>query len=186
MAGSEKTASSSQPRTATASSSSFGTHRGGLVSVHAPRRGRAPCGASSTGGAPGRPPPVIQAVVLRAGLRGRGGGRTPGSWPCSWSRPLPSLVLVAVFKFRRTPLAALCQRSGGSLQPGPPRSTAARVSATSAVVALDDGGHSLCTGSARRLLRVQPSATMASHVGSARKTTKKATLVNQTPGCCDC
>ena len=52
------------------------------------------------------------------------------------------------------------------------------------LVALCDGGHSLC----RRQLRVQPSATMASRLGSARKTAKgKATLVNQTmPQRCVC
>ena len=53
MAGSEKTAYASQPRTATASSSGFGTHTSGLDSVRAPGRGRAPCC-----NAPGRPPPT--------------------------------------------------------------------------------------------------------------------------------
>ena len=58
LCGCEKTSTAAKPRTFTASSSSFGTHTGGLVSVHTPGRGRADCSSSNTGSAPGRSLPT--------------------------------------------------------------------------------------------------------------------------------
>ena len=73
-----------------------------------------------------------------------------------------------------------CRKSGGSPLPRPPRSTAARASATSAVVALCDGGHSLCR---RQLRREQP---WASRAGSTKQRIhKRQRNLFETCGGCD-
>ena len=82
---------------------------------------------------------------------------------------------------RANGLSCCCCCCDGWSRQGPTRLPSAHVAGMSGGVAPVDGGHSMC----RRQLRVQPSATMASHQGSARKTAKgKATLVNLNVCCC--